>query len=332
MSFITHDMRLLIYKSGIRYKVVCYLLFSASLVDKDEEEEHVNMLAIVGASIGAVVFIIVIMTLVYTYIQAKKAKEMRRNPHLHRGMARVEPFGYGGGWSYLDGPAPPAYGEIYSSPMSPPPQYSEIDPNPNPSERLPGRREYMAENQAVETDQITRNQRETSDTNANTHFIASSGLRNTQGHNNSAGSRSVTSTRNVVVNSSLQTLNPALLSATGSATGSGSRTNDNNVGINLPGQTENIPSAVAPISTTSAQRARIRSANLYQNNNLSSPQGQITPVALSPAQNGRVTSPRHDLPVDGFVSPRHDVQDIDDNISVVSEMSLPHSPVQEINQ
>jgi hypothetical protein len=276
------------------------------------------MLAIVGASIGCVVFIIVVMTMVYTYIQAKKAKEMRRNPHLHRGMARVEPFSYGGGWSYLDGPAPPAYGEIYSSPMSPPPQYSEIDPNVNPSERLPGRREYMADNLAGETEQTPGNQRDRTDANANTHFMMTSSLRNIQAITHSAGRRPISVAQST--SGSLQTLNPALLNTAGNSSG----TNDNNAGINLPGQTDSLPSAVAPISTTSSDRVGVTS-HICQNNTHTQSQRQTTDAA----QDSTLTSPN--LSADGFVSPGPNVQDIDDNISIVSEMSLPPLPVQDTN-
>ncbi|KAL4230136.1 hypothetical protein ACF0H5_010521 [Mactra antiquata] len=147
------------YKSGIR----------STLLDDEEETSTISSVIIIGATIGAMALIVLIISMIFIYVQYKKAKDTRRN-RVH-GTTRVGPMEYGA-WSYLDGPAPPAYGEIYSSPMSPPPQYSENDPNNDGSSRLPGRAEYMNADSDDDSENEAPNQNRRSDTNANTHFVA----------------------------------------------------------------------------------------------------------------------------------------------------------------
>lgn len=152
-------------------------LFLATLLDEEETTTTISSFVIIGASVGAVALMLFVIGMIFTYIQLKKAKDIRR--HRNGRMSRVDPM-YGA-WSYLDGPAPPAYGEIYSSPMSPPPMYSEVDPNLNPSDRLPGRAEYMDDNtNDAENGAPTENhsQQRRGDTNANTHFVVPSSVQN----------------------------------------------------------------------------------------------------------------------------------------------------------
>lgn len=102
------------------------------------------MILVLGATVGGLVFFLVLMLIIITYVQAKKAKETRRSRLRHtNSSSRVQPFSNGSMWSVLNGPAPPAYGEIYSSPLSPPPAYCVTDPNPDPALPLPGRPQYM---------------------------------------------------------------------------------------------------------------------------------------------------------------------------------------------
>lgn len=302
-------------------KSPCFLFVTASLLDKEEEHSQVSMLAILGASVGGIVFVVVVTTLVYSYIQAKKAKELRRHPHLRRGIgsARVEPFGYGDGWSYLDGPAPPAYGEIYSSPMSPPPQYSEIDPNPNPTAPLPGRREFMADSDAgdyqVANNAERRQEGERTDTNANTHFVITSSLRGfvTQINNytRSIRTQSQRSTR-LVRSNTVQTLNPLSL-----------HSNQNEAGIivtsaSTPNQTRSLPNAVAPLATESSVGHAAVTNNLNDSQNrtlqISSPQTDSVNSVLNNSVN---------VPTLEHTAVRTDVPDRVDTCSTVSEMSLP---------
>lgn len=274
-------------------------------MDTEEEHTQVSMLAILGASVGSIVFVVVVTTLVYSYIQAKKAKELRRHPHLRRGIgsARVEPFGYGGRWSYLDGPAPPAYGEIYSSPMSPPPQYSEMDPNPNPTAPLPGRREFMADNDADDYQVANNTERrpggERTDTNANTHFVITSSLRGfvTQINNytRSIRAQSQRSAR-LVSSSTVQTLNPLSL-----------HSNQSEAGIiiasvNIPNQTC-LPNAAAPLATESSQGQPAVTNNLNDSQNrtlqMSAPQTDSANSVLNNsvnAPNSEQTAVRTDVP------------------------------------
>lgn len=115
-------------------------------MDNEPTDSGQNMVLILGATVGGLVFFLVVMVIAITYIQAKKAKETRRNLRMRRGhsTSRVLPNDHGGGvWSIFNATPPPAYGEIYSSPMSPPPAYHEQDPNPDPVAPLPGRPQFM---------------------------------------------------------------------------------------------------------------------------------------------------------------------------------------------
>ena len=127
---------------------MCCLCIADMLINTEDTVDDVNMILVLGATVGGLVFFLILMVMCITYIQAKKAKEIRRNSRLRRGhsTSRVQPFSHGM-WTILDGPAPPAYGEIYSSPMSPPPAYCTADPNPSPEGPLPGRPQFMADRQ-----------------------------------------------------------------------------------------------------------------------------------------------------------------------------------------
>lgn len=278
------------------------------------------MVTITGASIGSLVFIVVALTLCYTYIQAKKAKELRRHPHTRRGLGltRVQPFGYGGDWSYLDGPAPPAYGEIYSSPMSPPPDYCEIDPNPNPSERLPGRAEFMCTSQNNSGhDVIINEQRQLSrrgDANANNRLIILNSLYGPEIHvnNNTNNIRTLSqATTSVVTPNTVQTLNQASFHCrahTGTrTTGSGiSDTVSNQIGRHQIGS---LPNAVAPLSTESV----VRSANVH------------IPINSNACQNeGAVTTTRQIMPIYTVISPRQTVPAVTSHSHTLLAHSLNH--------
>lgn len=256
------------YKSGPRW----------TLVDEEPEEENFSMLAILGVSLGAVVFILVIVALVYTYIQAKKAKELRRHPHARRGLSRVrvEPYDFGGGWTFMDGPAPPAYGEIYSSPMSPPPGYSEVDPNPAPNVPLPGRAEFMAE----QPNRHNANRREQAgqrvDTNANTRFVHSCGDRVVRlgGNLNDTLQNAQPQTSQMTLGiSAPQTLDPVALQRETNSARLVTATINNNFSLStsLPNAVESSDNVEDASSTNVEGTARAHTPHVTSTNNSSQP-------------------------------------------------------------
>lgn len=123
---------------GKGFKLQYYSGEYSSLQDPSNDDESLNLNAIIAGSVGGVVLLAIIIAVVFTYIQAKKAKEIR-NGRVR--TTNVMPYENPG--EYAGPPAPPAYGELYASPMSPPPAYCEYDPNPNPSAPLPARAEFI---------------------------------------------------------------------------------------------------------------------------------------------------------------------------------------------
>ena len=133
----------------------------------------------IAGIIGGVALLVVIITVIFIYVQSTKAKRARQR--LARGgnlrscgsnaSSRVHPFDSDLRRQVVGPPPPPAYGDIFRTPMSPPPAYSEVDPNPRSDVPIPG---------TLEIPQLSSDMNQTStnistishtpDVNSNTHF------------------------------------------------------------------------------------------------------------------------------------------------------------------
>ena len=217
----------------------------------NEEEEDtptsgIDIVTVIAAAIGGVALVIVIIVVIFVYIQSRKAKRHRERVLARRGLvaqtssgSRVYPLNYDNRRNLVGPPPPPAYGDIYNIPMSPPPAYSETDPNPQNS-TLPGTPDIpmpdstRSNNRVVNVTAVAR----APDFNSNTHFsmIGLPGRRAqnenaTPRQNNSQRTAVNTSVRRSVSNPGaiavMRTLNPTAY-ATNNSLNSPRTTSDNN--------------------------------------------------------------------------------------------------------
>ena len=153
------------------------------IIDNLAEEEEweyskVDIVTIVAGVVGGVALLIVILTVLFIYIQSTKAKRARRR--LARGgdnrsrnsSSRIHPFDSDYRRQFMGPPPPPAYGDIFRAPMSPPPEYSVIDPNPQQDTLLPGTPDNLqatANTNSASPNVTTISH--TPDVNSNTHFL-----------------------------------------------------------------------------------------------------------------------------------------------------------------
>ena len=201
-------------------------------LNKEEEttpEAGVDIVTVVAAGIGGVALVIVILVVIFVYIQSKKAKRNRQRLLARRGIvaqtssgSRVYPFDNDNRRTLIGPPPPPAYGDIYNIPMSPPPAYSETDPNPQ-NGALPGTPDIpmpdstRSTNGGVNASAVAR----APDFNSNTHF-SMIGLPGRRAHNANATPRQNNNSEQSQINTSvrrsssnpgamavMRTLNPA---------------------------------------------------------------------------------------------------------------------------
>ena len=152
-------------------------MFLPETLPEEEEEENnssssVDIVTVIAGSVGGVALLVVFLTVIFIYIQSRKAKRHRERL-ARRGLvrstnssSRVHPFDYDYRRDALGPPPPPAYGDIFRQDvMSPPPAYSEVDPNPQPP-ALPGTPDTTRPGYSISITGISN----TSDFNSNTRF------------------------------------------------------------------------------------------------------------------------------------------------------------------
>ncbi|KAK3576891.1 hypothetical protein CHS0354_012949 [Potamilus streckersoni] len=112
------------YKSGPR----------DSLLGKNEVTNSTNIVAYVASVIGSLGVVVLLIGLAFAYIKSAKAKR-RRILNLHGNHRRghsirtnITDLQLLNHYPIYSRPPPPSYGNFYESPSSPPPAYSEDDP------------------------------------------------------------------------------------------------------------------------------------------------------------------------------------------------------------
>ena len=155
-------------------------IISADIDEVDETEpNNVDLVTVIAGIIGGVALLVVIVTVIFIYVQSTKAKRARQR--LARGgnlrscgsnaSTRVHPFDSDLRRQVDGPPPPPAYGDIFRTPMSPPPAYSEVDPNPRTNVPLPGTPEIpQLSSDMNQTSTNISTISHTPDVNSNTHF------------------------------------------------------------------------------------------------------------------------------------------------------------------
>ena len=149
-----------------------HFVFTDSLLDDREETHKLDFVVIAVAGVGVAILLFTISAAVYACHQVKKAKRSRT-------VRALEPQDALPAYQleYIRPSGPPSYSDFYDSPMSPPPAYCEVDPNPPPGP-------FNTYRIHMRNDMHNANDRGRlgHDVNANTHFIRPGYTRGTANH------------------------------------------------------------------------------------------------------------------------------------------------------
>ena len=297
----------------------------------DEEEEDIptsgiDIVTVIAAGIGGVALVVVILVVIFVYIQSKKAKRNRERLLARRGLvantssgSRVYPYDNENRGNLIGPPPPPAYGDIYNIPMSPPPAYSETDPNPQ-NGALPGTPDIpmpdstRSTNGAVNASAVAQ----APDFNSNTHF-SMIGLPGRRGQNANANatprqnSNSSQSQINTSVRRSLS--NPGAMAVMRTLNPTAYATNNS---LNSPRTLSDVN------GTRTATNLGVNPASLPTNTAVTTPRDIDTDVAQTRVNAGNTRQRVQQSVVQVEVHRnRSEVSSVGSNASDLSEMTLP---------